>query len=50
MFCVKDAVGAGKADEGIAITRHHFNAALGLLPRAATDAAPESPRHLLLAG
>ena len=47
MFCVKDAVGAGEVNEGIAITRHHFDAALGLL--TAANAAPE-PRRLLLAG
>ena len=49
MFCVKDAVGANDANE-IAITRHHFDAALGLLTKnQATAATPESPR-LLLAG
>jgi AAA+ superfamily predicted ATPase len=47
MFCVKDAVGAGEVNEGIAIARHHFDAALGLL--TAANAAPE-PRRLLLAG
>jgi SpoVK/Ycf46/Vps4 family AAA+-type ATPase len=49
MFCVKDAVGANEPND-IAITRHHFEAALGLLTAAhATDAAPE-PHRLLLAG
>ena len=37
-------------NEGIAITRHHFDAAFSLLTMThATDARPESPR-LLLAG
>jgi SpoVK/Ycf46/Vps4 family AAA+-type ATPase len=50
MCCVKDAVSAGEANEGIAITRHHFDAALSFLTTThATDARPESPR-LLLAG
>ena len=31
MFCVKDAVGAAEANEGIAIMRRHFDAALSLL-------------------
>jgi hypothetical protein len=49
MFCVKDShgVGAGEVNEGIAIARPHFDAALGLL--TAAHATPE-PRHLLLAG
>jgi hypothetical protein len=46
---VKDAVGANEPND-IAITRHHFEAALGLLTAAhTTDAAPE-PHRLLLAG
>jgi len=50
MSCVKDAVGVGEANEGIAIARYHFDAALRLLTAAhATDATPQSPR-LLLAG
>jgi SpoVK/Ycf46/Vps4 family AAA+-type ATPase len=48
MFCVKDAVGAGGANEGIAIKRHHFDAALSLLATVHDTDAP--PRHLLLAG
>ena len=49
MCCVKDAVGASDLVD-IAITRHHFDTALGLLATApVTDATPE-PRHLLLAG
>jgi SpoVK/Ycf46/Vps4 family AAA+-type ATPase len=50
MFCVKDAVGANEPKE-ISITRHHFDAALGLLTTSAhaTNAEPEPPR-LLLAG
>jgi len=48
-FCVKYAVGANEPND-IAITRHHFDAALGLLTAAhATNAEPELPR-LLLAG
>jgi hypothetical protein len=48
MFCVKDAVGAGEVNEGIAIARHHFNSALGLLTAArAANAAPEHQRLLL---
>jgi hypothetical protein len=39
MFCVKDAVGAGEANEGIAITRHHFDTALGLLTVGIADRA-----------
>jgi hypothetical protein len=49
MFCVKDAVGANEARD-IAISRHHFDAALRLLTEARPAAAtPELP-HLLLAG
>jgi hypothetical protein len=48
MFCVKDAVGAGGANEGIAIKRHHFDDALSLLATVHDTDAP--PRHLLLAG
>jgi transitional endoplasmic reticulum ATPase len=50
MCCVKDAVGAGEANEGIAITRHHFDTALGLLTAAHTSDATPEPRRLLLAG
>jgi hypothetical protein len=39
MFCVKDAVGASEANERIAITRRHFDAALGLLTTAHTPEA-----------
>ncbi|HEX7501612.1 MAG TPA: hypothetical protein VF524_15120 [Polyangia bacterium] len=51
MCCVKDAARAIVQDQtDIAIMRHHFDAALGLLTAAhVTDATPE-PRHLLLAG
>ena len=49
-FCVKDAVVGAKESHNVAIARHHFEAALGLLTAArATDATRESP-HLLLAG
>jgi hypothetical protein len=49
LSCMKEAVGAGDANEGIAIARHHFDAALSLLAAAnASEAAPE-PRHLRLA-
>jgi SpoVK/Ycf46/Vps4 family AAA+-type ATPase len=49
MVCVKEAVGAGEANEGIAIARRHFDTALSFLTTAhATEAAPET-RQLLLA-
>ncbi len=50
MCCVKDAVGTGEANDGVAITRHHFDAALGLLTAAHTSDAKPEPRRLLLAG
>ena len=50
LFCVKDAARASYELNYIAITRHHFDAALSLLTAAhATSAHPESPL-LLLAG
>ncbi len=49
MFCVKDAVGANDANEGSAITRHHFDSALRLMTAHATNATPQAP-CLLLAG
>jgi AAA+ superfamily predicted ATPase len=49
MFCVKDAVGANEARD-IAISRHHFDAALRLLTEARPAAATPEPPHLLLAG
>ena len=44
-FFVKDAVGANEATD-VAIARHHFDAALGLLTAThATDAMPEPPKR-----
>jgi AAA+ lid domain len=45
MFCVKDAARAPVQDQtAIAVTRHHFDAALGLMTEPyATNAAHEAP-------
>lgn len=43
MFCVKDSAGADQPN-AIAVTRHHFDATLGLMTAPlATNAAHEAP-------
>jgi hypothetical protein len=50
MFCVKEVACNSNKQNDIAISRHHFDAALSLVTAAhVTDVTPEAPR-LLLAG